>query len=249
MSQSRKRRKEQEEAHYFERAQAHLDCWPQGQFDAAGEEPDIVVDAPNGRYGVEVTWLLRGNLRAVEETRRKICDAAQSRVLARVPAPGLRVAVNFLGISALNPRAISDAADELASLAASHLGGALTEKWSACLESGEDFESKLFAKVWLHHQPEISRSTWQPATAWPVPVASTDDVRTAIDRKEGKVATYRRRAPTVWLLIVAQGFSGSSAWSLHDEVFTHFFQSSFDGVVLLDYAMNRAHLLNLAPRR
>lgn len=248
MRTSQRQRKKQDEAHYFERAQALLSCWPPGQVDASGEQPDIIIDALSGRYGVEVTWMLRDDLRKVEETRRKICETAHRRLLAIVPALGLRVAVNFLAHGALNPRAISDAADELAGIVESHLAGPLTEKWGGSLESGEDFESRLFAKVWLHHLPESERSIWQPANASWVPVASIEDVRTAIERKEEKVAAYRRRAPTIWLLIVVQGFSGSSAWSVDDEVTSHFFRSSFDGIVLLDYAMNKAHVLNLVPR-
>lgn len=62
-------------------------------------------------------------------------------------------------------------------------------------------------------------------------------------KKSARYAAYRKRVEDVWLLIVLQGFSGSAAWLVHDSVFAHHFCTSFDGVVLLDYARNKAHLL------
>jgi hypothetical protein len=41
--------------------------------------------------------------------------------------------------------------------------------------------------------------------------------------------------------VVLQGFSGSAA--VDDALFSHRIRTTVDGVVLLDYAMNKAHLL------
>ncbi|WP_143310272.1 hypothetical protein [Burkholderia pseudomallei] len=243
MNLTKAQRRKHAESYYFERAQGLLTCWPRGTVDATGEEPDILVDGPAGRYGVEVTELLRSDVRAVEESRRLICENAQKLFLRRISADCLDVKVIFREHAALSPKAKDAAASDLAAIVGSRIASIPSGVLSARLECGTDFESDLFTSVWLHHHPNCPRSRWQPVGAWWVPVALPADVQATIDRKERKVAAYRKRVEDVWLLIVLQGFSGSAAWSVHDSVFAHRFCTSFDGVVLLDYAMNKAHLL------
>lgn len=243
MTSAKTMRRKRAESFYFERAQGLLTCWPRGAVDATGEEPDILVDGPAGLYGVEVTELLRSDVRAVEETRRLICEKAHRLFLRRVNADCLDVKVVFREHVALGPKVQDAAASALAAIVGSQIASIPSGVLSARLESGTDFESDLFSSVWLHHHPNCPRSRWQPVGAWWVPVASPADVQATIDRKERKVAVYRKRVEVVWLLIVLQGFSGSASWSVHDSVFGHQFRTSFDGVVLLDYAMNKAHVL------
>lgn len=243
MNSTKAQRRKHAESFYFEHAQGLLTCWPRGTLDATGEEPDILVDGPAGKYGVEVTELLRSDVRAVEETRRLICEKAQQLFLRRINADCLDVKVVFREHAALSPKAKDAAASNLAAIVGSRIASIPSGVVSARLECGTDFESDLFTSVWLHHHPNCPRSRWQPVGAWWVPVATPADIQATIDRKECKVAAYRNRVEDVWLLIVLQGFSGSAAWSVHDSVFAHHFCTSFNGVVLLDYAMNKAHLL------
>ncbi|TKC89745.1 hypothetical protein FAZ69_12605 [Trinickia terrae] len=243
MNSTKAQRRKHAESFYFERAQGLLTCWPRGTVDATGEEPDILVDGPAGKYGVEVTELLRSDVRAVEETRRLICEKAQKLFLRRINADCLDVKVVFREHAAVSPKAKDAAASNLAAIVGSRIASIPSGVESTRLECGTDFESDLFTSVWLHNHPICPRSRWQPVGAWWVPVASPADIQATIDRKECKVAAYRNRVEDVWLLIVLQGFSGSAAWSVHDSVFAHHFCTSFDGVVLLDYAMNKAHLL------
>lgn len=248
MNLTKAQRRKRAESFYFERAQGLLTCWPHGTVDATGEEPDILVGGPEGRYGVEVTELLRSDVRAVEETRRLICEKAQKLFLRGVNADCLDVKVVFREHAALNPRHQDAAATDLVAIVKSRISSIPSGVLSARLEAGQDFESDLFTSVWLHHHPDYPRSRWQTVGAWWVPVASPEDVQATINRKEPKVLTYRKRVDDVWLLIVLQGFSGSAAWSLDDAVLVHRYTTTFDGVVLLDYAMNRAHLLAIDTR-
>ncbi|WP_156814515.1 hypothetical protein [Burkholderia lata] len=245
MNFTKAQRRKRAELHFFERTQELLACWPRGPVDATGEEPDILVNGVAGRYGVEVTELLRGEVRAVEETRRLICEKAQKRFLRNVSADCLDVKVIFREHAALNQRDQDAAAIDLVEIVRSQITSIPAEVVAVRLEEGTDFESNLFTSVWLHHHPNYPRARWQPVGAWWVPVASAADIQATIDKKELKVAAYRERVKDVWLLIVLQGFSGSAAWSVHDSVFAHQFCTSFDGVVLLDYAMNRAHVLKI----
>lgn len=244
MNLTKAQRRKHAESFYFERAQGLLTCWPDGAVDATGEEPDIVVIGPNVRYGVEVTEMLRDGVRAIEETRRLICEKAQRLFLRSLNADCLDVKVVFRDHAKLNPRVQETVATDLAAIVRSRIPSIPTGVFAARLKAGTDFESDLFTSVWLHHHPNCPRSRWQPVGAWWVPVASADSVQAIIDKKERKIAAYRTRVEEVWLLIVLQGFSGSASWSVDDAVFSHQFMTSFDGVVLLDYAMNRAHLLS-----
>lgn len=249
---SKAQRRKLAEAFYFERAQALLTCWPHGSVDAAGEEPDIVVIGPNLQYGVEVTEMLRDGVRAIEETRRLICEKAQRLFLRSLNADCLDVKVIFRDHAQLNPRVQEAIATDLAAIVGSRIPSIPTGVFSERLEEGTDFESDLFTSVWLHHHPNCPQSRWRPVGAWWVPLASPADIQATIqatiDRKERKVAAYRKRAEEVWLLIVLQGFSGSAAWSVDDAVFGYQFRTTFNGVVLLDHAMNRASLLTISPQ-
>ncbi|WP_121860406.1 hypothetical protein [Burkholderia sp. Nafp2/4-1b] len=245
MNFSKAQRRKHAELHFFERTQGLLTCWPHGPVDATGEEPDILVEGVAGRYGVEVTELLRGEVRAVEETRRLICEKAQKQFLRNVNADCLDVKVIFRKHATLNQRDQDAAAMGLVEIVHSRIISIPSEVFAVRLEEGADFESELFTSVWLHHHPNYSRARWQPVGGWWVPVASPADLQAIIDKKERKIAAYRDRVKDVWLLIVLQGFSGSAAWSVHDSVFEHHFCTSFDGVVLLDYAMNKADMLKI----
>jgi hypothetical protein len=240
-------RRKRTETHFFERAQRLLTCWPTGAVDATGEEPDIVVGWAQGRYGVEVTEMLRGETRAVEETHRLICEKGRKHFLSAVKADCLAVKVIFREDVVMGPREQDAAAADLAAIVLSLIPSIPEGVFAARLEEGTDFESNLFTAVWLHHHPNCPRSRWQPVGAWWVPVASVAHVQATIDKKERKIAAYRRRVEEVWLLIVLQGFSGSASWSVDDAVFSHPFRATFDGVVLVDYAMNRANVLTITP--
>jgi hypothetical protein len=239
-----KRRKEIE-LFYFERVQALLDCWPAGTVDSMGEEPDIVVDRPEGRYGVEVTEMLRGEVRAVEETHRLICEKAHTLFQRRIDIDCLRVQVSFREHPPIRLRKQDQDAVAIAlvEIVASRIRARSEGAFRIHLEEGRDFHSDVILSIWLDYLPGVSDSLWTPIGGWWVPVASSDLVQREIDRKQGKLAAYRTCVADVWLLVVLQGFSGAASWSVDDAVLTHRFKTNFNGVVLLDYAMNKAHRL------
>lgn len=248
MHMTKAQRRKHAESFFFERTQALLTCWPTGIVDAAGEEPDIIVGWAQGRYGVEVTEMLRGEIRAVEESHRLICEKGRKRFLNAVNADCLDVKVIFRDHSVMGQREQDAAATNLAAIVRTRIPSVPEGVFASRLEEGTDFESSLFTAVWLHHHPNCPRSRWQPVGAWWVPVASVDHVQATIDKKERKVAAYRKRVEEVWLLIVLQGFRGSASWSVDDAVFSHQFETTFNGLVLQDYAMNKAHQLLVKGR-
>lgn len=115
-------RRKRAESFYFERAQGLVTCWPTGTIDATGEEPDILVEGPGVRYGVEVTEMLRGNVRAVEESRRLICEKAQKLFLRSVDADCLDVKAIFREHVALSLKDQDAAATNLAAIVGCRIG-------------------------------------------------------------------------------------------------------------------------------
>lgn len=143
MNLTKAQRRKHAESYYFERAQGLLTCWPRGTVDATGEEPDIFVDGPAGRYGVEVTELLRSDVRAVEESRRLICENAQKLFLRRISADCLDVKVIFREHAALSPKAKDAAASDLAAIVGSRIASIPSGVLSARLECGTDVSAQF----------------------------------------------------------------------------------------------------------
>ncbi|MCA8402664.1 hypothetical protein LGN25_35250 [Burkholderia cepacia] len=244
MTLSRSNLKKRRERYFFDLAQRLTGCWPQGLIDGDGEQPDIVVSTGSGAYGVEVTELLRGGRKAIEDTRRLVCEKARSLWLSEGRLAALDVKVIFRANTVLDKRGQDVAASELVTIVEAHRPSQ-GDSLAAHLQCGVSFESSLFQSVWLHYRPSIDYARWQPVGAWWVPLITVADIQAVIDKKQEKLEAYRRRASEVWLLVVLDGFAGSSAGTLDDAVRSHTFASPFAGVVLLEHAMGRASTLRI----
>jgi hypothetical protein len=235
--------KKERERYFFERANQSLACWPDAAVDSAGEEPDIVVRASGKIVGIEVTEMLRGGVRAVEETRRVICEKASKGYFSVVPAHGLAAMVVFRGERGLNKREQDCAAKELTAIVLVNVRSVPTGTMQARLVDGVHFTSQWFEKIWLHFHPSVPRSRWQPVSVWWVPRVFSADVQKVINKKELKLSAYLTRTAEVWLLIVVDGFEGSSAASMDDAVYSHQYSTNFTGIVLYEHTVDRAHRL------
>ncbi|QUN44453.1 hypothetical protein KEH56_35300 [Burkholderia cenocepacia] len=242
MTQSQSHLKKRRERNFFDLAQQFTACWPTGHIDDGGEQPDIVVSTEGGAYGVEVTELVRDDRKAFEDTRRLVCEKARTLWLAEGGLAALDVKVIFQAKAVLNKRAQDAAALELVTIVKAHSPD-LGESLASHLQCGVSFESALFQSVWLRYSPSIAYARWQPVGAWWVPLITVADIQAVIDKKQDKLEAYRKRAQDVWLLVVLDGFAGSSAGTLDDAVRVHKFVSQFTGVVLLEHAMGRASTL------
>jgi hypothetical protein len=90
-------RKKLRERSLFDRVWPFVEEWPDGTIDDAGEEPDIVIDSPGRRVGIEVTETINGALRAQSEGRRIACEEAQRQYQAETGIVGLAATVIFRG--------------------------------------------------------------------------------------------------------------------------------------------------------
>ena len=242
MAQFQSHLKKRRERYFFDLAQRLTACWPAGHIDDQGEQPDIVVSAEGSAYGVEVTELVRDDRKAFEDTRRLVCEKARALWLSEGRLAALDVKVIFQAKVVMNKRMQDAAARELVTIVKAHSPDSV-ESLASHLQCGVSFESALFQSVWLHYRPSIEYARWQPVGAWWVPLITVTDIQAVIDKKQEKLEAYKRRAHDVWLLVVIDGFAGSSAGTLDDAVRSHKFVSPFTGIVLLEHAMGRASTL------
>ncbi len=239
-------RKKSRERSFFDRVHAQIGIWPRGEIDDSGENPDLVIDSPDGKYGVEVTEIVRGPTRAELESKRIICEMAYRRYIKETAIVGLAVKVLFLPNARPTKSDQILASQELFGIVASHFPQATSEVTNLELSCRDDFNSLWFSAIWLHYHPALQRSIWQPVNAWWVPQLSAGNIQKEIEKKEVKLPNYRNRTPRVWLLIVTDGFDGSTASSFGDDTLSQEYVTSFDGVVVLEDALNKATVLRLS---
>lgn len=239
--------KKGKERTFFDMAQRlSTPYWPAGEV-CESERPDFIIHTSHEKYGVEVVELMQGDIRAIEVNRSQICKSAYSQFLEKFNTKSLAASVAFKDGLKWTRQEREAAASELCTIIISYMGphikAVLQETIAMDLECGEHFESQIFNQIWLHYLPTSDGAIWQPSAAFWVPVASVDKIQDVIDEKEQKISEYQKNVDSIWLLIVMDGFSGATAWSIDDKVISHHFETEFDNVVLLDRAMNKTHTL------
>jgi hypothetical protein len=236
-------RKKLRERGLFDRIWPFIDQWPDGAIDDAGEEPDIVINAPGHRVGVEITETINGSLRAQSEARRIACEEAQRQYQAATGVLGLAVTVIFRDGEPCDKAQRLAATAALLEIVREAFPAATIGAFRDRLQISLGEAAKWFTTIFLHFHPGIDRSIWQAVNAGWTPRLKVDQVQDAISRKESRVATYRKRVDEIWLLVATNGILRDSASSIDDDVLEQRYATSFDGVVLLDEAMGRAATL------
>jgi hypothetical protein len=238
-------RKKARERHFFEHAQALLpDVFTDGEIDAHGETPDIIVRSTSLTYGVEISEMVRQSAQARNQAEWSICREAQTRFGVPSLKGGLKVQAAFLDSANVDKRNWKTAAADLLGIVTRLLPPSSDATYSVNGDCYEHFQSAVFRRVWLHYHPRITNSIWQPVKAWWVPTLSAESIAEKIASKELRLSAYKQRATAVYLLLVIYGFDGASAAAVSDELLNTVYQTKFDGVVLLDFTMQRAHALN-----
>ena len=237
--------KKQRERMLFDLAANLVTVWPSGLVDDAGENPDLIVSGEFGSYGVEVTENIRPEEKRRLRFTQRICEDAHKLYLKKGGLAGTSVTVNFMPDLTIGKSEISEATLQLFTIVESYTNSNPTTVACFDTDSDETFRSRWFLKVWINFHPKTSRSIWQPATAFWVPPLSESQIQEIVSSKEKKVSSYRSRVRDVWLLLVVDGFDGASAASVKLEALGAEYLSSFNGVVLFEFAMNRATVLTI----
>lgn len=234
--------KKEEERRAFELARQQVLEWQGETVDDLGENPDIVL--PELGIGVEVTAIVDGRRRAEWRAKLNALGFAQARHQQETGPTGLHVSAAFARGLEITKTDQEPACQELLSIVRSNFSPDTKERFSKRL-GGYRFGARYFSAVSLHFHPEVPSSGWQLAEANAVLRHAADEIQSVIASKEARLTGYRARAPRCWLLVVTNGFDPSTATSIDDDALTATYESSFDGVVLLDDAMWTAHRLRL----
>jgi hypothetical protein len=231
------------EVRFFEKVrEMRPELWPRSEReDFSSESPDIFVDLGVDSYGVEITEIVHQQARVGESDRNKVC-----RLASRIAQIGLGIKVDVLfhsNIALESPATRQVVATLLAQLVrgfADHHGNARWQERVDCWGSPlGDYASQVF----MHFIPMREHPVWQAAEAWSPKFLFSDRIAEVIARKEPKLAAYRKKALKVFLLIVAEGFRGSTAIQIRDEALSCEYGTDFSGIVLLDYGNNSSHIL------
>jgi hypothetical protein len=179
--------------------------FPDGIIDE-GEAPDFIVRGADGCVGIEVCEYFRTERPLGSHPKEQ--EALGHQVTARATAlaierglPACWAVVSFTHGIRLLKRDVEPTADAIVTAIERAPGTMIRNDGDlpACID--DIVIHPLAAK----HAPFVSSI----GTAWAAPLE--DDELTRIVRgKEGKLAAYQRRCPTVWLLIVIDGFQLSS---------------------------------------
>ncbi len=204
-----------------------------------GESPDVVL--AGGSVGIEVTELVNETVKNGEAWRRKVCTRARN--IARLGL-GIDVAVLFRReIDLARTAEREEAARLIAELVHQHASRHEGNDWRVRIDCRETPLSTYVSTVFVHYIEGWQFERWHSAEAWPVGSLDPARLREAIQGKESRLSSYRQKTSTVYLLIVAEGFTGSTAVHVPSHTLEATYLTGFDGVVLLDRAMGQAHLL------
>jgi hypothetical protein len=230
MKEARGKRTEENHLHRF---RDNFPEFPAGQI-TSGEHPDFLVKSPEGMIGIEHTRYIRGELGAKEHAE-DIALWLASQAYEHQGFPPVEVYVLWNFHEKPTRRAMPQFVTTLSEFVARHLP-----------PPGDETTIRYPHPSWRHLPREIISLTisrkrtmeenfWVSGRGGFVPELVPADLYKIINRKEGKVSSYRQDCKQVWLLIVANGFEPSTHCSLTPEIENFQFETDFDRVFFMHY--------------
>jgi hypothetical protein len=219
-----------EELHLVEQMRQRLGGQPEGTLEAS-DEPDVCVVGSERRVGVEVTELHQRPRPG--EPPRRLLESERSRIVALAGAlaqsagiPPLHVAVHFNDRVGVEKHDRDLIAKTLLAVIAENIPGidqSITiEMWRRPSDSLP--EVRL---VRIYRVAALTKHHWAvPDSGW-VQTDFVTELQQAIDSKNRRYATYRRRCDECWLLITASGGRPSGLFEPSLETKSQVYRSSF----------------------
>lgn len=202
-----------------------LTDFPAGEIEET-ESPDFIVWTPNGSIGIEVCEYFRpervGGAYPVEQEalRQRVVDRA-SQICADRGIRGLVAPIMFrrdVRIFKQNVEAIAAAVVDAVESGNHH-------------EFNEQTPANCVDELWVHDIGEKHDAAVTSAdTTW-LPPLDVEELARIIAVKESKLAAYRQRCASIWLLVVIDGFRVSSM--IETPATWPQLPSTFDGVFVL----------------
>ncbi len=224
MGQAEKKARERAAVECLRNIEPHF---PAGEFEES-ERPDFLVRTGEGYLGIEVTEYFRSkladgtNLQEQDSLRSQIATRATMLCRERTPL-GRRMSIRFLHDYNLRTCDVEPIARDLTRLLEKYSSGIV-------IDSGKELPrgvaSVAITCVDHRHHTDVGIV----GAVWPS-VVDHAKLRKIVDEKSGKLSKYRERCERVWLLIVIDGFSASTAVEVPPDLPQ--FETEFDRVLLL----------------
>ncbi len=215
----------------------HLECFLQARGvllsgePVPGEAPDFLLPTSEGLIGVEVSRFHRapepGERSRVEiDGLRKLCVSVAHRAYRAAGGPPLWVTLHF-------------AHDDHATKADARVTGERLAEALLKQPLPRSLADGTLDVAWEHLPPTVTscrvRASEDGAAdhwsgdsgGWVAPVAP-HHIQRALTAKQARLASYRQKAPRVWLLLVHDMFREPQPAELTDEAAEHVYQHGFD---------------------
>lgn len=173
-----------------------------------GETPDFIIEIDDKKISVELTQLIKPNLKQYEEFRKSIIDEAASQFINKYEAK-LNCYFTFLNIELDGgPVMFKKFSQELfRTVEKIYLENTSTEI-NVELKN-ENLKSDFLKRV--HVSSILGYYCWQHISAHKVDQADVDKIKLIIENKENNISKYRESFEENWLLIVSNIGNKSSS--------------------------------------
>lgn len=201
------------------------------------DRPDLVIETATGRLGIEHTQLVqsrdslaRSNAMRSESLESRVVERAQGEFEA-AGGPLLDIHFHFsqrpMRKSDVNgiARALVAAVNEI--IESNPSPDDPVEAWRYNRGALNPLPAQI-EYLWIDHGK--GESLWGVTRSGGILVMDQDRIQAEIDVKDAKVAEYRSECDELWLLLVSDGFSPSTALKLPEEVGELQFTTGFDRV-------------------
>jgi hypothetical protein len=210
----------------------HVEC---------SEAPDFLLSGEEGRViGVEVAELYHpsasdgASLQAQESLRGRAARAAQRVFEALVPArPSLHVSIHFSSVNRLTKRGVVSVAPAIACAVDDHI----PPPDGRCMVRSEwAIEGELPDEVCalnIYHFANHHRTAWATPGGTYVPALEYALVAQYLEKKDRRLALYRKQCDEAWLLLVASDSHLAGMFRIDQHQLDLVGRASFDRVFLL----------------
>ncbi len=230
-------RKKQRELWTFDQFQC-VHPVPSGSVDSAGENPDIVVHAADGRLGIEITDICHETgdvgssaMKAAGE-REGVMTLLKEELETR-GMQAIEVSVHFNGPLQLFSGGRRLLAHRLADYVLARLPavGDVFRSTGTTWPIDEDLPTEVFA-ITVARYPCLSRVFCSAPDCVAIPDLQAAEISLRVAEKNSRVAAYRQRCDQVWLVMCINTADLATAYSLDERATSAEVVTEFDRVFL-----------------